>query len=263
MLCSTRQDNTTDLLCLIPLSSLSQIEVGIPIMITVEEQADVAAFANYSPDSSASTSPVAAPAATTPAAKETPTATPAASPVASPIAPPSPSPAIVQQETSNGRAVASPFARKLLRDAGLPPSALLGMTGSGAGGRIVSADVLAAIAAGIPAAVSPSASVAAPAPAHISPAQAQVSSIPGIYSDFELSDIARAVAARHTSSMQQVPHYYLSVELNLSNLLALRESLNGSKSKGKGPDLSVLDFFVKASALAVGQVRCAACVPFP
>ena len=221
-------------------------------MITVEEQADVAAFANYSLDSSASTSPVAAAPAATPAAKETPIATPAASPVA----PPSPSPVIVQQENSSGRAVASPFARKLLRDAGLPPSALLGMTGSGAGGRIVSADVLAAIAAGIPAAVSPSASVAAPAPAHISPAQAQVSSIPGIYSDFELSDIARAVAARHTASMQQVPHYYLSVELNLSNLLALRESLNGSKNKGKGPDLSVLDFFVKASALAVGQVRC-------
>ena len=219
-------------------------------MITVEEQADVAAFATYSLDSSASTSPVAAAPATTPAAKETPIATPAASPVAPP------SPVTVQQENSSGRAVASPFARKLLRDAGLPPSALLGMTGSGAGGRIVSADVLAAIAAGIPAAVSPSASVAAPAPAHISPAQAQVSSIPGIYSDFELSDIARAVAARHTASMQQVPHYYLSVELNLSNLLALRESLNGSKNKGKGPDLSVLDFFVKASALAVGQVRC-------
>ena len=216
------------------------------MMITVEEQADVAAFANYSLDSPspASTSPVAA--ATAPAAKAAPV--PASTPAASPV--------IAQPDISTGRAVASPFARKLLRDAGLPPSALLGITGSGAGGRIVSADVLATIAAGKPAAAAPSASVAAPAPAHVSPAQAQVSHIPGVYTDFELSDIARAVAARHTASMQQVPHYYLSVELNLSNLLALRESLNDSRSKG--PDLSVLDFFVKASALAVGQVQSAA-----
>ena len=218
------------------------------MMITVEDKADVAAFASYSLDSSSSTSPDAT--VTAPAAKEIPV--PAAITAISPV--------IAQVENSNGRAVASPFARKLLRDAGLPPSALLRMTGSGAGGRIVSADVLAALAVGMPVAVAHSASIAVSAPAHVSPAQAQVSNIPGIYTDFELSDIARAVAARHTASMQQVPHYYLSVELNLSNLLALRESLNGTKSNG--PDLSVLDFFVKASALAVGQVQWAAHVPF-
>jgi pyruvate dehydrogenase E2 component (dihydrolipoamide acetyltransferase) len=220
-------------------------------MITVEEQADVAAFANYSLDSSASpstsSSPVAAAPTPAPAAKESPVPAPV------PAAASASSPAVAQQQTSNGRAVASPFARKLLRDAGLPASALLGMTGSGAGGRIVSADVIAAIAVGMPAAAPQSASTAASAPVHVSAAQAQVSNIPGIYSDFELSDIARAVAARHTASMQQVPHYYLSVELNLSKLLELRESLNDSKSKGA--DLSVLDFFVKASALAVAQVQ--------
>lgn len=222
-------------------------------MITVEEEADVAAFANYSLDSSASpstsSSPVASAPTPAPAAKES----PVPAPVPVPAATSASSPAIAQQQTSNGRAVASPFARKLLRDAGLPPSALLGMTGSGAGGRIVSADVIAAIAVGMPAAAPQSASTAASTPVHVSAAQAQVSNIPGIYSDFELSDIARAVAARHTASMQQVPHYYLSVELNLSKLLELRESLNNSKSKGA--DLSVLDFFVKASALAVAQVQ--------
>jgi pyruvate dehydrogenase E2 component (dihydrolipoamide acetyltransferase) len=54
-----------------------------------------------------------------------------------------------------------------------------------------------------------------------------------------------------------VPHYYLSVELNLTKLLALREELNASTAaskKGTVEVLSVLDFIVKASALAVGQV---------
>lgn len=52
-----------------------------------------------------------------------------------------------------------------------------------------------------------------------------------------------------------VPHYYLSVELDLTALLALREQLNSSIRSGKGKEISVLDFFVKASALAMKQVR--------
>ena len=76
--------------------------------------------------------------------------------------------------------------------------------------------------------------------------------IPGVYSDFQLSDLARSVADRQTAAKQSVPHYYLSVELNLSKLMALREELN--RGGGKEGDVSVLDMMVKASALAMKQV---------
>jgi pyruvate dehydrogenase E2 component (dihydrolipoamide acetyltransferase) len=82
----------------------------------------------------------------------------------------------------------------------------------------------------------------------------------GVYRDFELSDMARAVAQRQTVAKQAVPHYYLSVEINLKNLLALRGALNKANGGGSGgkkstaTDLSVLDFVVKASALASKQI---------
>ena len=219
------------------------------MMITVEDLADVAAFADYVlPASGAAPVPAApAPPVPTPIVQAVAVAAPV-TPVPAAVSAPSPS----SSAPSGSRVVASPLARKLLRDAGLPASALEGIKGTGTGGRVVSADVIARIATGVPAAVP------APVQAHIPAAKAaahsapvQVISIPGVYSDFELSDLARAVAARQTAAMQQVPHYYLSVELNLAKLLTLREELNKSSN---GVDLSVLDFIVKASALAVEQV---------
>lgn len=225
------------------------------MMITVEDIADVPAFADYV--QGPTSAPVSAAAAPAPApvvqAAAVPAPTPAAPAVAAvPVSAPSPS----SSAPTGSRVNASPLARKILRDAGLPATALEGINGTGTGGRVVSADVIARIAAGVstpaPAAASavPSHAPAAKAAAHMSPVQ--VISIPGVYSDFELSDLARAVAARQTAAMQQVPHYYLSVELNLTKLLSLREELNKSSN---GIDLSVLDFIVKASALAVEQVQ--------
>ena len=86
--------------------------------------------------------------------------------------------------------------------------------------------------------------------------------VPGVFTDFQLSDLARAVADQQTAAKQAVPHYYLSVELNLSKLLQLREELNqgqggskGGSGGGSGGDVSVLDMMVKASALAMKQVH--------
>ena len=84
--------------------------------------------------------------------------------------------------------------------------------------------------------------------------------VPGVFSDFQLSDLARSVADRQTAAKQSVPHYYLSVELNLTKLMLLREELNqgqgggGGGKGGIGGDVSVLDMLVKASALAMKQV---------
>jgi pyruvate dehydrogenase E2 component (dihydrolipoamide acetyltransferase) len=218
------------------------------MMITVEDAADVAAFADYVLGSAAVAAPPAAAPAPVVKAVAAPVVTPA--PAAVSVSVPSPS----SSAPTGSRVVASPLARKMLRDAGLPATVLEGIQGTGSGGRVVSADVIARIAAGVPAAAAAPAQSHAPAAkaaAHMAPAQ--VISVPGVYSDFELSDLARAVAARQTAAMQQVPHYYLSVELNLTKLISLREELNKSSN---GIDLSVLDFIVKASALAVEQVQC-------
>ena len=223
------------------------------MMITVDDLADVAAFANYVYSDGTA---VTAASASTVAAVHIPAAS-----IISPVAQSVSAPATITSSSTptGGRVVASPLARKLLRDAGLPSTALEGIKGSGPGGRVVSADVINAIATGIPspaapvahAAVTPSAISAAPTQAPLaSPAVSTQMSGSSVYQDFELSDLAKSVAARQTAAKQQVPHYYLSVELNLSKLILLRNELNGSKGS-----LSVLDFIVKASALAVNQVK--------
>lgn len=222
------------------------------MMITVEDHADVAAFADYVFSDSASTP---APPAAAPVKAAAPSPAPAAAaPAPAPVAAVAvAAPSTSSSASTGSRVVASPLARKMLRDAGLSATALESVRGTGAGGRVVSADVMALIAAGVPAPIAAPVHTQAPAvkaPAHTAPVQ--YTSIPGVYSDFELSDLARAVAARQTATMQQVPHYYLSVELNLAKLLTLREELNKSSN---GVELSVLDFIVKASALAVEQVK--------
>jgi pyruvate dehydrogenase E2 component (dihydrolipoamide acetyltransferase) len=126
---------------------------------------------------------------------------------------------------------------------------------------VIAEDVVAALARGatvaqaIPATVAATATATTPvSSANAAKAVSGVSTgITGVYSDFELSDLAQAVARRQTAAKQAIPHYYLSVELNLSKLLQLRESLNPTPNKGAA-GLSVMDFVVKAAALAVGQV---------
>eukprot|EP00596_Hydrurales_sp_CCMP1899_P003906 CAMPEP_0119033990 /NCGR_PEP_ID=MMETSP1177-20130426/1057_1 /TAXON_ID=2985 /ORGANISM="Ochromonas sp, Strain CCMP1899" /LENGTH=447 /DNA_ID=CAMNT_0006991157 /DNA_START=280 /DNA_END=1620 /DNA_ORIENTATION=+ len=235
-----------------------EVTVGVPMMITVDEQADVAAFSAYVIVDSPSDEVPVPPAASAPV-------TPPPAPVATVSAPAAvmETAATSSSQPSGARVMASPLARKLLRDAGLLPSSLEGINASGPGGRVISADVLAMIAKGVQpkiAAISPPVTTtAAPSVSHPpAPSRAPlVSAVPGVYQDFELSNLALSVANRHTAAKQQVPHYYLSVELNLTKLLALREELNASTaSSKKGPveGLSVLDFIVKASALAVNQV---------
>ena len=220
------------------------------MMITVDDQADVAAFANYVHSDSAS-EPAVASAPAVAAVAHTPAAAPVAA-VSAPVAAHAPS----SSAPSGSRVVASPLARKLLRDAGLPSTALESIKGTGPGGRVVSADVISAIALGAPVAAAPAAHAAAPTTvavpaAAVAAAVAHSNQVSGssIYQDFNLSDLARSVAARQTATKQQVPHYYLSVELNLTKVLALRDELNGAKGT-----LSVMDFMVKASSLAVNQV---------
>jgi pyruvate dehydrogenase E2 component (dihydrolipoamide acetyltransferase) len=76
-----------------------------------------------------------------------------------------------------------------------------------------------------------------------------------VYTDFQLSDLAQTLAARQTHAKQVVPHYYLSVDLNLAELLKARAAFNAQAAASKKKiELSVQDFLVKAAALAMHQV---------
>ena len=96
-----------------------EVKVGQPMMITVDDAKDVAAFASYNIAPSATSTPAPSP------AKTAPVAAPPAAAVATPPKPPStPAPAAAAVASSGSRVVASPLARKLLRDAGLGAQAL-------------------------------------------------------------------------------------------------------------------------------------------
>ena len=75
----------------------------------------------------------------------------------------------------------------------------------------------------------------------------------GAFQDVEASRIRQIIAQNTTASKQNVPHYYLTIELELESLLNLRAHLNENTSDDT--KISVNDFIVKASALACKAVR--------
>jgi pyruvate dehydrogenase E2 component (dihydrolipoamide acetyltransferase) len=126
--------------------------------------------------------------------------------------------------------------------------------GTGPGGRIIAADVQDAIASGATARAAAAPSVSAPAAAATAAPAAVAAGVPprAGYVDVPHTAMRRVIAHRLTVSKQTVPHYTLTSEINLDALLALRTSLNeGLAADGK---LSVNDFIIKASALAMHRV---------
>lgn len=92
----------------------------------------------------------------------------------------------------------------------------------------------------------------AAAPAQIPTAYAPQGAAGEAYTDIPTSNMRKIIASRLTESKQQVPHYYLTVEIEMNKINKLREVLNKS-AEGKYK-LSVNDFVVKASALALKAV---------
>lgn len=72
----------------------------------------------------------------------------------------------------------------------------------------------------------------------------------GMFTDMPVSQIKKITAQRLLESKQTIPHYYLTMEVNVSQLLKLRAQINESAAAG-GTKLSVNDFIIKASALAL------------
>ena len=189
--------------------------------------------------------PAAAPAAPAPAAP---------APASAPAPAPAPAKPLTPQGPLAARNIASPLARRVAQLLGVDLGAV---TGTGPNGRIVKADVEAAAGKAPAAAAAPTAAAPAPAAPAPAPAPAPVAApLPPTDVPFEavkLSNMRKTIARRLTESKQQVPHFYLTVDVRLDALLKLRGELNKAL-EGRGVKLSVNDMLVKAEALALLQV---------
>ena len=220
------------------------VKVGAPIAIMAGEGESVEAGAAPKADTPPPTPPK-APAAPKP--DQTPKAPPAPAAVETPPAPPQPA---APPRAEGDRVKASPLARKLAQAQGIELSSL---QGSGPGGRIVRADV--DVAAGkAPAAAPAGAPAAAAAPAlggHLVMPGPMEQAIP--HEEVKLSNIRKTIARRLTEAKQQVPHIYLTVDIQLDALLKLRGELNKGL-ESRSVKLSVNDLLIKALAQALIEV---------
>jgi len=147
-----------------------------------------------------------------------------------------------------GRIFASPLARKLAQERGVDLAAL---QGTGPGGRIVKRDVEQAAAAGSVTAPTPAGSAApttappAPAMRPAAPAALEAKVVP-------LSNMRRTIARRLVEAKRTIPHYQVTVAVEMDELLRLRKGLN-EQLAAQGVKLSVNDFLVRACALAMHE----------
>jgi pyruvate dehydrogenase E2 component (dihydrolipoamide acetyltransferase) len=186
-----------------------------------------------------------APAKAPPPKSETPKAEPAkARPE---TAPPMPAPA-ANGHAAADRVFASPLARRIAEQAGID---LTQVKGSGPNGRIVRADIEGMHTA--PADAPAAENAAAPAP----PAtRAPAAPITAPHEKLPLNNVRKVTARRLTEAKQTVPHFYVSIDVELDALFKLRTDLN-AKSPKDGPGafrLSVNDLLIKAAAVTLRRV---------
>jgi pyruvate dehydrogenase E2 component (dihydrolipoamide acetyltransferase) len=172
----------------------------------------------------------AAPAASQPAAAQV----PAQAPVATA---PAPAPVKSNGAAKGQRIFISPLAKRLAKEAGLDPADL---SGSGPHGRIVRSDVESAIKGGV----------------KRKPAAAAGSGTKDIFGQAYTAQpntgVRKTIAKRLTESKTTIPHFYMSLDCQIDELLSLRKKLN-ERAEGE-LKISVNDFVIKAVALALRKV---------
>jgi len=145
-----------------------------------------------------------------------------------------------------GRIFASPLAKKIADEAGVNLSQV---SGTGPGGRVVRKDVEEAIRGGVSAPLAKSAPATKAAPMQAAPvlsgATLEGKVVP-------LSSKRTIIAKRLVESKTTIPHYQVSVDVDMDALIALRTQLNDQLAD-QGVKLSVNDFLVRACALAMHQ----------
>ncbi|KAG6885448.1 hypothetical protein C0993_001528 [Termitomyces sp. T159_Od127] len=202
------------------------VQVGAPIAIVAEEGDDLSGAAEFASqaisESNSASKPEKAPEPATPATPE----------------PSRPEPTKPQMDAkpelpTGDRIFASPIAKKIALERGIP---LAQIKGSGPSGRIVRADV-----ENYKPASTPTTTTAPPAEAD--------------YVDTPISNMRRTIGSRLSQSKQELPHYYLTIDVNMDRVLKLREVFNKTLTeKDKSAKLSVNDFIVKAVACALSDV---------
>ena len=219
------------------------VKVGAPIAILAGEGEDASDSASAAPKADTAPAPAPKP-ASEPKADATPKTAPPRAPVETPAAPPQPAPAA---QSAGDRVKASPLARRLAQAQGID---LTSLQGTGPGGRIVRADIDGV--AGKKGIVPQQSATAAPQ--GTVPVQGQspaASEIP--HEALKLSNMRKTIARRLTEAKQTVPHYYLTVDIQLDALLKLRSELNKGL-ESRGVKLSVNDLLIKALAVALIEV---------
>lgn len=232
-------------------AGVSDVPVGTPVAVVVDDEGLVGAFEAYTAADAAAKEGGGGGAGSSAAAAAPADAAAAAAPAPSTPTPAAAAPLRTATLASGPRVIASPYAKKLAADAG---ASLVGVPGTGPGGRIVAADVVALLVSGGGGAKSSS----------LSPASSSGVEVGGEYESFAdvpHSQIRRVTASRLLQSKQQVPHYYLTVDVRLDALLETRARLNEARAamakKGDSEGatkLSVNDFVLKAAALALKAV---------
>lgn len=171
------------------------VPVGTPIAILVDDEDDIAAFKDYKPEDAPAAAPAeSAPEPEAPAAASTPTASSAPAPA---------------RQASGDRVFASPLAHKLASEKGISVN---DVQGTGPNGRVIAADV----------------KEYKPAPAAGKKAATPATSSAGLpdFTDTEVSSIRKVIADRLTYSKSNIPHYYVTVSVEVDELLKLRARLN-------------------------------------
>uniref|UniRef100_A0A336M4C6 dihydrolipoyllysine-residue acetyltransferase n=1 Tax=Culicoides sonorensis TaxID=179676 RepID=A0A336M4C6_CULSO len=220
----------------------SDVKVGKPVCIIVENKEDIAAFKDYVDDGGASAPAPRAASAPAPSAAPTPI------PVSVPSSAPTPLTAVEQKY--GDRVFASPMAKRLAEAQKLR----LQGRGSGLYGSLTSKDLgkLQSAAAAAASAPQPSAAASAPgqAPAPSGPVKVPAGAA---YVDIPVTNIRGVIAKRLLESKTTIPHYYLTVDCCMDEIVALRARLN-KKLEKEGVKLSVNDFIIKAAAMACKKV---------
>lgn len=249
------------------------VPIGTPVAIIGEAAGETEAAPKAAPAAEARTTeapPAEAPAGAPPeqrqaeaeaqAGAQAAAATPAAPAEQAPAAPPEQPPVRLGP---GGRLPTSPLARRIAREHGIDINTI---TGSGPGGRIVRADVEAAIArrdAARAEAPPPAAKPAEPAAARpAEPAarpggpivhETEAPSLPEEdVEEIPLNRMRRLTAQRLTRSTQEAPHFYLTAVVDAEPLLAYRAELNAALAE-RGPKISVTDLLVKACAVMLRE----------
>ena len=211
------------------------VKVNEPIAILVDQGEEVPSAAAPAPAPKPAAPPASAPKQEAPAPRQEAPRAPA----------PTPAPQPGNGHDAGGdRIFASPLARRMAKQAGVDLSSL---KGSGPNGRIVKADIEAAQQKA-PAAPQPAAAQA-PIARPSAPIAAPHTLVPH-------SNVRKVIARRLTEAKSTIPHFYVSMDVEIDALIKLMNELN-AKSPKEGDDaylITINDLVIKASAATLRRV---------